>query len=266
MINLDMLKLQAVKTGLGIKYLSKEERISILLSQLNELFSDKSVVLKGGTAFNRGYLYSIQKGRFSEDIDLDYLKHISLSDKIKQIKKNMNKINDFNVLTPRILHRTLRFDCQYTNQLGEKDRVQIEFYLSEKKSVNPPEKLLLQSQYLPVSATNFFVYSLEELMGQKLIALYRRQEGKDIYDLFYGLDLKIDKKIVKKSLNNLFIHYHLNINSKDFFENLYKKIDEIQLNSRYIGKSTNHFIPIDLRPNWTIFIRRLKEKIKQTFG
>ena len=54
MIDLDMLKLQAVKTGLGIKYLSKEERISILLTQLNEIFPD-DVVSKGGTAFNRGY-------------------------------------------------------------------------------------------------------------------------------------------------------------------------------------------------------------------
>ena len=61
MIDLDMLKLQAVKTGLGIKYLSKEERISILLSQLNEIFQD-DIILKGGTALNRGYLYSMQRG------------------------------------------------------------------------------------------------------------------------------------------------------------------------------------------------------------
>ncbi len=54
MIDLDMLQLQAVKTGLGVKYLSKEEQISILLKQLNEIFSDDDVILKGGTAFNRG--------------------------------------------------------------------------------------------------------------------------------------------------------------------------------------------------------------------
>lgn len=79
MIDLDMLKLQAVKTGLGIKYLSQEERISVILKQLNQLFSDGNIVLKGGTAFNRGYLYATKKGRFSEDIDLDYRKHTPLT-------------------------------------------------------------------------------------------------------------------------------------------------------------------------------------------
>jgi len=262
MIDIDMLKLQAVKTGLGIKYLSKEERISILLKQLNEIFPD-DIILKGGTAFNRGYLYSTKKGRFSEDIDLDYCKHKSLDDKIKHIKSLMKKINEFNVSPPRIHHRTLRFDCRYINQLDEKDRVQVEFYLSEKKSAQPAQKILLQSQYLPVSATLFSVYSLEDLLGQKLIALYNRREGKDIYDVFYGLDLKFDKQTLQIALSKLFIHYHINLEYQKFIKELINKIDEMQSNSKYIGNATNHFIPHNLRPNWTVFMRMLKEKISQ---
>lgn len=262
MIDLDMLKLQAVKTGLGVKYLSKEERISILLSQLNEIFTD-DVVLKGGTALNRGYLHSMQRGRFSEDIDLDYCKHKSLNDKIKQIKTEMKKINEFDISPSRILHRTLRFDCIYVNQLDEKDRVQVEFYLSEKKSATPPQQILLQSQYLPVSATLFSVYSLEDLIGQKLIALYNRGEGKDIYDLFYGLDLIFKEKILRDSLSKLFIHYHINLEYSNFIQELIKKIDKIHSNSHYIGNATNHFIPRNLRPDWDVFIRMLREKIVQ---
>jgi len=265
MMDIELLKLQAVKTGLGVKYLSKEERISILLRQLNEIFLDDTIVLKGGTAFNRGYLYASQKGRFSEDIDLDYCKYCSIDEKIQSIKKQMKKINAFSVSPPRMLHRTLRFDCQYINQLDEKDRVQVEFYLSEKNYDVSPQKILLQSQYLPVAATIFFVYSLEEILAQKLIALYRREEGKDIYDLFYGLDLKFDKKRVYIALSNLFVHYHIDLNYQGFFEILEEKMDEIQSNSKYIGNSTNHFVPKNLRPNWTIFIRGLKEKIKQKF-
>jgi len=262
MIDLDLLRLQAVKTGLGIKYLSKEERISILLSQLHEIFPD-DIVLKGGTALNRGYLYPIQKGRFSEDIDLDFCRHLPLKDKITNIKTLMKKINEFEVLTPRILHRTLRFDCQYVNQLDEKDRVQVEFYLSEKTPALSPTNILLQSQYLPVSATLFTVYSLEDLFGQKLIALYNRGEGKDIYDVFYTLDIEFDIDILKESLIQLFNHYHIKQNYMDFIQELIKKIDDMQLNSKYIGNSTNHFIPYNLRPDWRIFIKMLKEKISQ---
>jgi len=262
MIDLDILKLQALKTGLGIKYLAKEERISILLTQLNEIFSDE-VVLKGGTALNRGYLYPMQRGRFSEDIDLDYCKHKSLDDKIRHIKKELKKINEFDVSPPRILHRTLRFDCRYVNQLDEKDRVQIEFYLSEKKTAKPGQRILLQSQYLPVSATLFFVYSLEDLLAQKLITLYRRKEGKDIYDLFYGLDLTFKEKILKNTLSKLFVHYHIKLDYPDFIQDLIKKIDEMYSNSHYIGNTTNHFIPRNLRPDWDVFIKGLKEKIEQ---
>ena len=265
MIDLEMLKLQALKTGLGIKYLSKEERVSHLLKQLDEIFSDKNIVLKGGTALNRGYLYQQKKGRFSEKIDLDYIEEISLDKKIKIIKKNMNKIVDYKIDKPRLLHRTLRFDCIYTNQIEEKDRVKVEFYLSKKNKIANFKKILLQSQYLPVEATNFQVYFFEELLAQKLIALYRRTEGKDIYDLFYGLELEFDKKEVYDSLKNLFNHYHMDLNRKEFFEKIIHKIKEMEKNSKYVGNSTNHFIPKKLRPNWKIFIRDLNDKIKNIF-
>ena len=262
MIDLDMLRLQATKTGLGIKYLSKEERISDLLMQLHEFFPD-GVVLKGETALNRGYLRPQNKGRFSEDIDLDYCMSQTLDTKITNIKTIMRRINDFDVSQIRLHHRTLRFDCQYVNQINEKDRVQVEFYLSEKKPAVPPQEMLLESQYLPVSATLFRTYSLEDLLAQKLIALFNRKEGKDIYDIFYALDLPFEKNIMKDALSKLFVHYHITLEYRGFVQELVKKIDEMQLNAFYIGNATNHFIPINLRPNWTVFIRTLKEKITQ---
>lgn len=265
MIDLDMLRLQAVKTGLGVKYLAKEERVSLLLKELHMNFLDEPIVLKGGTAFNRGYLYSTKKARFSEDIDIDYQNNATQNEKIQHIKKNMTKIHLFTVSPPRLMHKTLRFDCQYTNQLNEKDRVQVEFYLSRTKSVAPSQKIVLQSPYLPVEATHFPVYCLEELIAQKLVSFYRRTEGKDIYDLYYGLDLPFDKKMFDAALSFLFIHYHINVEHIEFFEKLREKLEDIESQSTYIGNSTNHFIPKDLRPDWTVFIRDLNEKIIQRF-
>lgn len=266
MIDRDLLQLQAVKTGLGIKYLSKEERISILLQQLHTIFSENEIVLKGGTALNRGYLYKTGKGRFSEDIDLDYHKSISIHKKIQNITNYMEQIQEFNISSPRLHHRTLRFDCQYTNQYDEKDRVQVEFYLSRKTIDYTPQKILLQSPYLPIAATNFTVYILEELIAQKLISLYRRIEGKDIYDLFYALDLTYDKNKVIHSVSTLFKQYHIKHTIHDFLTNLLEKIDDMESNAYYIGNSTNHFIPKTLRPNWKIVIRDLKQKIDHHFS
>ena len=42
-----------------------------------------------------------------------------------------------------------------------------------------------------------------------------------------------------------------------------EKLNVLQKNARYIGNTTNHFIPKNLRPEWTVFIRMLQEKIKK---
>ena len=73
MVDREILRLYALRTGLGLKYLSKDEMISVALKQLRPLFPD--VIFKGGTALNRVYLSQIGVNRFSEDIDLDFTWH-----------------------------------------------------------------------------------------------------------------------------------------------------------------------------------------------
>lgn len=67
----EILRYVSVKTGLGLKFLSKDEKISIALEQLRELFPE--VILKGGTALNRVHIIKSGVSRFSEDIDLDFV-------------------------------------------------------------------------------------------------------------------------------------------------------------------------------------------------
>ena len=88
------------------------------------------MILKGGTALNRVYLSKLNVSRFSEDTDLDYFGNGDLNERIKTVEAKVKRIKDFNVLGPKILHRTLRFDCHYTNELGNQDRVGLELYLS----------------------------------------------------------------------------------------------------------------------------------------
>ncbi|ACS91087.1 MAG TPA: hypothetical protein HA302_09595 [Thermococcaceae archaeon] len=123
-----MLKLIAAKTGWGLNYVDKEEKISLLLSQLWEIFGEKAI-LKGGTGLNRVYLARIGTVRFSEDMDIDYFNG-DVETSAQEIVEGMKGIEGFNVKGSRILHRTFRFDCYYTNTLGNRDRVKVEFYLS----------------------------------------------------------------------------------------------------------------------------------------
>jgi len=257
----EILRYLASKTGLGIKYLSKDEKISIILEQIRDLFPE--VTLKGGTAINRVYLAKLGVSRFSEDIDLDFVSNKSLNEKISMIEERLVGIKSFDIEGPRILHRTLRFDCYYMNEFDEKDRVRIEFYLTMTKFLKV-EDTLLKSPFIETHPVIFKVYSLEDLMARKFVALYNRMEGKDIYDLFYCLDLDFDKENLFKALKIMQNFYR--INQASFLNDLLSKLKEARENAYYIGNSTNHFIPSDLRPEWKVFIDTSILKIERTLS
>jgi len=254
----EILRYLALKTGLGLKYLSKDEKISILLEQLRNLFPE--VILKGGTALSRVYLAKSGVNRFSEDIDLDFISNEALNGKISTIKEKIERIKGFDIEGPRILHRTLRFDCYYMNEFDEKDRVRIEFYLTKTESLKV-EDILVKSPFIETHPIIFKVYSLEDLMARKLITLYNRMEGKDIYDLFYCLDLDFDKGNLFKALN-LMLNF-CKMNQSTFMNDLLLKLKDARKNSYYIGNSANHFIPRNLRPEWKAFIDTLILKIER---
>ena len=85
-------------------------------------------------------------------------------------------------------------------------------------------------------------------------------EGKDIYDLFYCLDLSFDREAEAKALKMMLDLYE--IEAENFIKDLLLRLKEARKNAYYIGNSTNHFIPRHLRPEWKIFIDSLILKVK----
>lgn len=261
MADIEILRYLATKTGLGLNYLSKDEKISIVLEQIRDLFPD--VVLKGGTALSRVYLAKKGVSRFSEDIDLDFISDKGLNEKISTIKDRVKEIKGFDIEGPRILHRTLRFDCYYVNEFEQRDRVILEFYLTKTKSLKV-EDVLVKSPFIETHPVIFKVYSLEDLMARKFITLYNRMEGKDIYDLFYCLDLEFDRGNLLKALKIMLDFYK--VNQASFLNEVLLRLKEARKNAYYIGNSTNHFIPRNLRPDWNIFFDTLRLKIERALG
>ena len=261
MADIEILRYLATKTGLGLNYLSKDEKISIILEQQRDLFPE--VVLKGGTALSRVYLAKKGVSRFSEDIDLDFISDKGLNEKISTIKDRVKEITGFDIEGPRILHRTLRFDCYYVNEFEQRDRVILEFYLTKTKSLKV-EDVLVKSPFIETHPVIFKVYSLEDLMARKFITLYNRMEGKDIYDLFYCLDLEFDRGNLLKALKIMLDFYK--VNQASFLNEVLLRLKEARKNAYYIGNSTNHFIPRNLRPDWNIFFDTLRLKIERALG
>ena len=59
--------------------------------------------------------------------------YVPLSVVEEYLKDKIRGIEGFNIPNARLLHRTLRFDCYYINELGQKDRIMLEFYLTTTK-------------------------------------------------------------------------------------------------------------------------------------
>ncbi len=251
----------SIKTGLGLKFLSKDEKLSIVMEQLRDLFPE--VILKGGTALNRFFFLKSGVSRFSEDIYLDFVSDKRLDKKISMITERVAQIEGFDIMGPRILHRTLRFDCYYINEFDDKDRIRLEFYLTATKHLKT-EDVMVKSPFIETHPTIFSVYSLEDLMARKFVALYNRMEGKDIYDVCYCLDLDFDKESLLKALDIMLDFYR--IDKGDFLKELVSRLRNAKENSSFIGNSANHFIPRNLRPDWKLFIDTLPLKIERVLG
>jgi len=263
----DILRIIALKSGLGLKYVSKNEKINVLLEQIDGIFG-ADAILKGGTAVSKIYFQKSGVDRFSEDIDIDFIppRKINLDDKINLIKKKINGIDGFEISRPRLMHRTMRFDMRYINELGEKDIVRIEFYLSHDKAlcVKLPEKRMLSSSFMSLNPVMFTSYALEDLMARKVIALYSRTEGKDIYDVYHCFNLEYDHEKFMKAMELMLDFYKIEPNT--FIGNLIEKLRDANKDYIYIQNSTSHYIPTKLRPDWRIMIRELIEKLEKEWS
>lgn len=256
MDNNEIIRIVSVRTGLGLKFISKERHISDILSKLQERLGDKNIIMKGGTALNRVYI----KKRFSEDIDLDFISDKTVSEKLKITDKIMNDIEGFDIRKARKMGEVYRYDCFFDNDFGEKDKIRVEFNFSQKSlfCAKEPEKSIIESFILPGDSSLIYVYSIEDMIAHKISALLGREEGKDIFDLFFSFDIKFNRSDLMRALSIL-----IKKDTKNIKKTAIEKLDDMKKKSVLIRNSTSHYIPYDLRPEWNSFIETLKYKIEK---
>ena len=242
---------------IGLNYVCKDEIITDAINQLYLLFKDK-VIMKGGTALNRAFIKD--NGRFSEDIDLDYINKDSSSAKA-YIENTMKKFRKLDIDKPRLMNKTFRFDCYYKNELNHKDKIKIEFYLGHNDVIGEAKLTKLESPIIENSTNIFNAYSFESLIARKLVALYDREDGKDIYDLLYSLKKDFDKKKAMNFTKKMCKFYKIEYNK--FFDNLLAKFDQFENNHKHIGNSTNHFLTRNNLIEWNFIIKQLKQDIER---
>jgi len=105
-------------------------------------------------------------------------------------------------------------------------------------------------------------FSLEELLGSKLRALYQRKKGRDLFDLWYCLSGKpLDDHAIITTFAKLLEQDKLYISQKSFLENLNHKIHD----SDFIGDITGLLRPsitFDVEKAWNLVAERLIRRLE----
>ncbi len=233
----DELRRIAAREELSLNFIAKDEMVSKLLAQLQGI---DDIILKGGTAINRVYL---QKKRFSEDIDFDLLFKGTVKEALTRTGEIVRKIIGFDLAKPRIMNLTIRYDLQYLNPLQHKDLVRLEFNVTP--SASQYSKKVVNPGFVPAEAALLNVYDINQLILHKIKCIQSRREGKDLFDLYFLLELSsppISAAEKEKLIQRL-------------------QLDRAEIKS--LANSLNHYVPKMLRPEWETFIEELKEKIKK---
>lgn len=239
-MNLRELRQLAARSELSLNYIAKDLIIS---RTLNKLQDTAGIVFKGGTAINRVFLKKSGKMRFSEDIDIDLDTGKEPSQAIKETDRIVQKLKFFDKISrPRIMHSTIRYDLFYTNPLEHKDKVRLEFTVG--KINRRHSRQLVNFGFVPSDPALLEVYGRDVLIRHKIECVLTRKEGKDIYDLYYLLEggFKPGKHLAHKLAESL-------------------SLNDAEI--KQLANSSNHYIPRNLRPDWSMLIRGLKEKLLQ---
>lgn len=156
-----------------------------LVSIFQDDFLRENLAFRGGTALHK--LYLAPQPRYSEDIDLVQIK----AGPIKPIMQRLGEVLEWlpNRSTQQKRHSNkmlFRFESEIPPV--KQIRLKVEINCFEHFSVKGFQQVpfSVENSWF-TGSTMLTTYSLDELVGTKLRALYQRKKGRDLFDLYTAL-------------------------------------------------------------------------------
>ena len=157
-------------------------------------FLASQLAFRGGTALHKLYLQP--QPRYSEDIDLVQIHPGPIKDIMFRLGEVLEWMPD-RVTKPRRYNNTVMFRMESEVPPVQLLRLKVEINCMEHFNV-------LGLQKVPFKVVNpwfdgeceLTTYSLNELVGTKLRALYQRKKGRDLFDLYMAIsrgDLDVEE-------------------------------------------------------------------------
>ena len=206
------------------------EQDLVLSRAVVELFSDprarEQLAFRGGTALHK--LHMPPAARYSEDIDLVQVEAGPAKPIFEMIRdrldpwlgtpKSKTKRNGVQLL--------YGFDTEFppVRRMRVKVEVNTREHFSELGLLTMP--FTVESPWFS-GETEVTTYSLDELLGTKLRALYQRKKGRDVFDLWHAFGRGgVDADTIVRCFKAYLDHGGLTVTQAEFAANLDAKADD----------------------------------------
>lgn len=177
------------------------EQDLVISRALVELFEhseiSESLAFRGGTALHKLHL---DPARYSEDIDLVQIPQEAIGETIDAVREALSPWLGEAVNWEQKHARFIWwYEVESEPEVASPIRLEVEVNTREHFTVDGFETVdfEVESPWF-TGETEITTYSLEELLGTKLRALYQRDKGRDLFDLWYAFeecDLSTDEVV-----------------------------------------------------------------------
>lgn len=191
-----------------------------------QLFSNaylrERFLLRGGTALNK--LYVAQPVRYSEDIDLVQMAQEPIGSSLDRIHEILDSWLGEPSYDQKHRSVTLKYDYEAENT-GRTQRLKVAINTREHLAIEGVQERELSVDNPWFSRQeNIPTFTLNELMGTKLRALYQRNKGRDLFDLWF---VHNNSEVSPERVCELFLkymrHQQLDISRKVYEDNIVEK-------------------------------------------
>ncbi len=184
----------------------------------------KRLAFRGGTALHK--LYLSPAARYSEDIDLVQITAEPFGPIMDKLREALSFLGDKPIRKQKQHNNTLIY--RFDSETGVPLRLKIEVNCREQHTIFGIQevKYVMQSGWYSGEVL-ILTYSIPELLGTKMRALYQRKKGRDLFDLWFALTQKnIDSAKIIDAWNFYMDKENNRVSKKDFLENMERKIKD----------------------------------------
>jgi len=208
-------------SGLPAGLIEKDYVNTLILSGVYQHpFTKEMLAFKGGTAIYK--LYFPTKWRFSEDLDFTATYGTNGNEVIGIFGEILDKLNepDPNIFIMHSSHSNpgyVQMKIQYNGPLGGRNTTKIDISLRENVHF-PVIKMIYKPQYVDMHDFTLSAYSIEEIMVEKIRALFQRTRVRDLFDVHKLVQVKdFDQKQIREGLKLKSIEKDIELNTASVF-------------------------------------------------